>query len=441
MPGGGEWSGLRRTSSPSSTGRIRSAGATAQPPIVANFKATPLMVGGVLFLNTPTSVGAALDATTGAHALDLQPQELRSRHDDDEPALEPARRRLLDVTAATRGSIGARATAISWRSTRRPAARSRASALNGRVDLMDGLPRAVRGARDYLNALTYSVQSPPIVVARRGRHAGVDLVAGHQEGADSRLGARPSTRAPASCCGRSTPCRSQARTATTRWKGDSWRDAGKVTVWTAMSADPELGYVYLPTNTVAPDFYGGHRPGDNLFAESLVCLDVETGRRVWQFPDGASRPVGLRQPGGAEPPRRHRERRAREGGRADHQAGIRLRLRSRDRRAALADRGAAGAAVGRARRASVADAAVPDQAGALRVPGRDHRRPGRLHPGAPGAGGRGRQAASASARCSRRRRCRDRAAAGHGRAAPTGAAPRSIPRPASCTCRRATASA
>ena len=50
-----------------------------------------------------------------------------------------------------------------------------------------------------------------------------------------------------------------------------------------MSADPELGYVYLPTNTAAPDFYGGHRPGNNLFAESLICLEVKTGRRVWSF--------------------------------------------------------------------------------------------------------------------------------------------------------------
>jgi quinoprotein glucose dehydrogenase len=50
-----------------------------------------------------------------------------------------------------------------------------------------------------------------------------------------------------------------------------------------MSADEELGYVYLPTNTTAPDFYGGHRPGDNLFAESLLCLDTATGKRVWHF--------------------------------------------------------------------------------------------------------------------------------------------------------------
>jgi quinoprotein glucose dehydrogenase len=50
-----------------------------------------------------------------------------------------------------------------------------------------------------------------------------------------------------------------------------------------MSADPELGYIYLPVGSPVTDYYGGHRPGDNLFANSLVCLDAETGERVWHF--------------------------------------------------------------------------------------------------------------------------------------------------------------
>ena len=50
-----------------------------------------------------------------------------------------------------------------------------------------------------------------------------------------------------------------------------------------MSADLELGYVYLPIGTPTDDWYGGHRLGDNLFAESLVCLDAATGERVWHF--------------------------------------------------------------------------------------------------------------------------------------------------------------
>jgi quinoprotein glucose dehydrogenase len=48
-----------------------------------------------------------------------------------------------------------------------------------------------------------------------------------------------------------------------------------------MSADEELGYIYIPTNTTASDYYGGHRHGDNLFAESVLCLNADTGKRVW----------------------------------------------------------------------------------------------------------------------------------------------------------------
>ena len=48
-----------------------------------------------------------------------------------------------------------------------------------------------------------------------------------------------------------------------------------------MSADEDLGYVYLPVSTPSNDFYGGHRPGDNLYGDSLVCIDAKTGRRVW----------------------------------------------------------------------------------------------------------------------------------------------------------------
>ena len=52
-------------------------------------------------------------------------------------------------------------------------------------------------------------------------------------------------------------------------------------MWSPFSADEELGYVYLPVESPTGDFYGGHRPGNNLFAGSLVCLDAKTGKRVW----------------------------------------------------------------------------------------------------------------------------------------------------------------
>ena len=67
------------------------------------------------------------------------------------------------------------------------------------------------------------------------------------------------------------------------WLGDSWSYTGNTGAWAQMSADPELGHVYVPTETPTNDFYGGHRPGDNLFANSLVALDARTGERVWHF--------------------------------------------------------------------------------------------------------------------------------------------------------------
>ena len=67
------------------------------------------------------------------------------------------------------------------------------------------------------------------------------------------------------------------------WENGSWRYSGNTGVWAPMSADEELGYVYLPVETPTNDLYGGHRPGDNLFAESLVCLDAKTGERISHF--------------------------------------------------------------------------------------------------------------------------------------------------------------
>ena len=65
------------------------------------------------------------------------------------------------------------------------------------------------------------------------------------------------------------------------WENDSWEYTGNANVWTIMSADEELGYVYLPVSTPSTNSWGGHRPGDNLFGESLVAVEASTGRRVW----------------------------------------------------------------------------------------------------------------------------------------------------------------
>jgi quinoprotein glucose dehydrogenase len=252
-----------------------------QPPFVQNYKATPLMVGGTLYVNTPASVGAAYDARTGALKWTFNPKSYESgtttmtlrwnqrgvaywRSGSDERIFwGTGDGYLIAVDAKTGKPIDS-------------------FGVHGKVDLMEGLPRARRGARDYLNALTYSVQSPPIVVK--------DLVI-----SPAAISSLIKTKEQIPGWIRAF----DVRTGKVRWtfqpipqKGefgsDTWQDgsneyAGKVTVWTMMSADEDAGLVYLPTNTTAPDFYGAHRLGNNLFAESIVALDINTGKRAWHF--------------------------------------------------------------------------------------------------------------------------------------------------------------
>jgi glucose dehydrogenase len=65
------------------------------------------------------------------------------------------------------------------------------------------------------------------------------------------------------------------------WENDAWKWTGDVSSWAPMSADPARGLVYIPTNGATMDYYGGFRPGDNLFSTSVLALDVKTGKRVW----------------------------------------------------------------------------------------------------------------------------------------------------------------
>ena len=252
-----------------------------EPPYVARFKATPLMVGGRLFVNMPTSVGAGVDARTGETLWVFNPKSYEAG-----TTTMTARWIQRGVAYWTDGD----AERVLWgtsdgylvsvdAATGRPDA---AFGRNGRVDLMDGLPNTRRGDRDWLNALTYSVQSPPIVVGDTivspasisSYNINQEQVPGWTRGWDVRTGARRWTF-------RTVPQGDDYGNDT--WEGDSWRRSGKVSGWTIYSADEELGLLYIPLNTVAPDYWGGQRLGDNLFAETLLCLDIETGQRMWHF--------------------------------------------------------------------------------------------------------------------------------------------------------------
>ena len=150
------------------------------------------------------------------------------------------------------------------------------------------------------------------------------------------------------------------------WPADAWKTIGGANNWGEQSIDVKRGIVYVPTGSPKYNFYGGNRPGDNLFGDCLIALDARTGKRLWHFQtvhhdiwdlDNNSAPqlTTIRQNGRSHRRRRHGE-----------QDRLPLRVRPRDRRADLADRGAAGAAEARrAWRGAVADAAVSDRAAAV----------------------------------------------------------------------------
>jgi quinoprotein glucose dehydrogenase len=163
LPGGAEWAAGPNTIFGELKRIDPKRWRDGTPPFIGNFKATPLMVGGVLYLNSPSSVGAALDAATGATRWVYNPKSYEAG-----TTTMSARWNQRGVAYWTDG----KEERIYWGTgdgyliavdakTGRPCDDF---GKNGRVDLMDGLPRAKRGERDFLNALTYSVQSPPLVV-------------------------------------------------------------------------------------------------------------------------------------------------------------------------------------------------------------------------------------------------------------------------------------
>ncbi len=67
------------------------------------------------------------------------------------------------------------------------------------------------------------------------------------------------------------------------WENDAWQWTGDVSSWAPLSADPANNLVFIPTNSATIDYYGGFRPGDNLYAASIIALDTRTGERAWHF--------------------------------------------------------------------------------------------------------------------------------------------------------------
>ena len=283
-PGGGEWRAESRVIFDELNRRDPDRWRDGQPPTITNLKATPLMVGGRLFINLPTSSGAAIDARTGETLWVFNPKSY-----EEGTTTMSARWNQRGVAYWSDGPDRTDER-IFWGTgngylicvdakTGRPCADF---GEGGRRDLMADIPRAERNQRDWLNAMLYSVQSPPIIfgdtivtpMSISTYNNRKEMPPGWMRGFDVRSGGTKWTF-------HTIPQGDEFGNDT--WGGDSWRETGKVGVWTMMSVDPELGYLYMPLNTAAPDYYGGHRPGRNLFSESLVALDLATGTRVWHF--------------------------------------------------------------------------------------------------------------------------------------------------------------
>jgi quinoprotein glucose dehydrogenase len=234
-------------------------------------EATPIMVDGVLYTSTNLSQVAAIDAATGKTLWVHDPEGYGGVHRGVacwEGSSRPGGRRERRIFI---GTGDAHLVALDA-ATGKPV---RSFGKNGRIDLTRGLRRPV--PRKLV-----TVTSPPVICRDVVVVGGAvddfqdrrEMPPGDVRGFDARTGKLLWTF-------HSVPQPGEFGNDT--WEDGSWKYTGSTNVWTVMSADPELGYVYLPFGTATNDWYGGHRPGANLFSESLVCLDAKTGKRVWHF--------------------------------------------------------------------------------------------------------------------------------------------------------------
>ena len=236
------------------------------------FEATPLMIDGVLYVTTPYNSLAALDAESGkelwrfdgeaykqGQVLSASGWKLRGtafRRDRGKLVIFlNSRDRLFSLDASTHEPMNT-------------------FGKNGEVSLTD-LPR--------ISEPKHATQSSPPVVYKDLVIVGSQVPdrvqlpdpVGYVQAFNARTGKRVWTFSV-------IPQSSKDPGAET-WENESWRTSGHGNVWAPMALDEARGLLYLPTSTPSSDYYGGQRPGANLFAESLVCLDAATGRLKWYF--------------------------------------------------------------------------------------------------------------------------------------------------------------
>ena len=277
-----------------STGRRRSTEYGTTPGF---FESTPLMIDGVLYVTTPYNSIAALDAETGkelwrfdGEAYKLGPAAVRQR-------LEAARHRVLARRRQAARLPEQPASAVLAR-RRRPASRSARSATAASVSLTDGLPR--------ISDITHATQSSPPVVYQDLVIVGSQVPdrvqlpdpVGYVQAFNARTGKRVWTF--------SVIPQSPKDPGAETWENESWRKNGHANVWAPMALDAARGLLYLPTSTPSSDYYGGEPAGREPVRRVAGLPRRRHRQDEVALSDRAPRPLGLRQPGAAEPGHDHR---------------------------------------------------------------------------------------------------------------------------------------
>lgn len=237
------------------------------------YETTPLMVKGTLYASTSLCQVAAINAQTGKTIWVFNPESYKAGRPGN---LGFVNRGVAYWTDGTTERIYiATHDAHLWAIDAKTGRAAKEFGDGGNVDLTKAIPNA-------LAPQLYMMTSPPVVsrnmvIVGSSIHDGPQykqMPRGDVQSFDVRTG-KPGW------IFHSIPQGNEYGVET--WKNDSWKYTGNTNVWTLMTVDDETGYVYLPFSTPTNDWYGGHRQGDNLFADSLVCVDGATGKRVWHF--------------------------------------------------------------------------------------------------------------------------------------------------------------
>jgi len=242
------------------------------------FESTPLMVKGVLYSTAGTRRAVvALDAATG------EQRWVYSLNEGPRGAAAPRQLSGRGLAYWTDGKVerilyvtpGYRLVALDA-ATGRPVS---GFGENGMVDLKQQMDQGIDPLSGEIGLhSTPIVARDVVIVGAAHRSGGVPTgksnVKGYVRGFDVRTGKRL-------WIFKTIP--SPGEFGNDTWLNDSWSYTGNTGAWSQISVDEELGLAYLPVESSTGDYYGGHRPGTNLFAESLVAVDLQTGRRRWHF--------------------------------------------------------------------------------------------------------------------------------------------------------------